>query len=64
MLKLLFYIAAFYLVSRTLMRFFLIAGTRAKHPEPENKWRFTGRGKKDFNRIEDADYEDLTDNEE
>ncbi|HCD52414.1 MAG TPA: hypothetical protein DEQ34_08205 [Balneolaceae bacterium] len=62
MLKFLFFIALFYLLSRYIQRLFLPSKKRNQSFNP-----FQGQnrsGKRDFDQIEDAEYEDLSDKKE
>ena len=62
MLKTLFFIAFFYILGRYIKRLFLPSSNKNKAFNPfQGNQQSRRRRKNDFDSIEDADYEDLTD---
>tara|TARA_R110002096_G_scaffold303080_11_gene498101 strand:- start:8247 stop:8441 length:195 start_codon:yes stop_codon:yes gene_type:complete len=61
MLKILFFIALFYLGGRYITRLFLPSRSKKSQFNPFQGVNNSRNRKKDFNQIEEAEYEDLTD---
>lgn len=61
MLRLLFFIALFYLIARYISRLFLPSKPRNSQFNPFQGVNNSKNRKQDFNQIEEAEYEDLTD---
>ncbi len=61
MLKILFFMAVFYLGVRYISRLFLPSRSKNSQFNPFQGVNNSRNRKKDFNQIEEAEYEDLTD---
>lgn len=59
MLKLIFFIIVFYVISRYIRRMFLPSSAKKNQFNPYGNRR--GSGRRNFDQIEDADFEDLSD---